>query len=393
MKEKKRIMSIEMKEIWKILEIMNDILEKILEDKISKMKGEGWWRRIDKGLERIILIIVIGNKRRIERLRKIGEIKIKRIWIERKIKRKNIGIIEVIEGWIVRNIDSIGDWKRNEGMWGRNNVDVDLKREIEIEDIEERIGEIEKGIMLLIKERRELKSNREEKMDIGRLDIIIGEEKKRKNLKREIVEMIIGKIKKIIEKILEKSKFVEREIDIEGDIERRIKGLDIIVGKEIRIKRRRIEERRMIEIEMEEGIRINIRDMDLRIEKSEKRLRKGEVDDIEIEEERKIIEIKKWEVWIDKGSIEINEEENSEGRWDEGGMRIEVEVILEKIKRIVKGRKGMGDEVMIREIIRNKRKRIEGKKLIEMKLEMGGEEMVEDKEKNMMGIRIIDWEG
>lgn len=393
MKEKKRIMSIEMKEIWKILEIMNDILEKILEDKISKMKGEGWWRRIDKGLERIILIIVIGNKRRIERLRKIGEIKIKRIWIERKIKRKNIGIIEVIEGWIVRNIDSIGDWKRNEGMWGRNNVDVDLKREIEIEDIEERIGEIEKGIMLLIKERRELKSNREEKMDIGRLDIIIGEEKKRKKLKREIVEMIIGKIKKIIEKILEKSKFVEREIDIEGDIERRIKGLDIIVGKEIRIKRRRIEERRMIEIEMEEGIRINIRDMDLRIEKSEKRLRKGEVDDIEIEEERKIIEIKKWEVWIDKGSIEINEEENSEGRWDEGGMRIEVEVILEKIKRIVKGRKGMGDEVMIREIIRNKRKRIEGKKLIEMKLEMGGEEMVEDKEKNMMGIRIIDWEG
>lgn len=382
-----------MKEIWKILEIMNDILEKILEDKISKMKGEGWWRRIDKGLERIILIIVIGNKRRIERLRKIGEIKIKRIWIERKIKRKNIGIIEVIEGWIVRNIDSIGDWKRNEGMWGRNNVDVDLKREIEIEDIEERIGEIEKGIMLLIKERRELKSNREEKMDIGRLDIIIGEEKKRKKLKREIVEMIIGKIKKIIEKILEKSKFVEREIDIEGDIERRIKGLDIIVGKEIRIKRRRIEERRMIEIEMEEGIRINIRDMDLRIEKSEKRLRKGEVDDIEIEEERKIIEIKKWEVWIDKGSIEINEEENSEGRWDEGGMRIEVEVILEKIKRIVKGRKGMGDEVMIREIIRNKRKRIEGKKLIEMKLEMGGEEMVEDKEKNMMGIRIIDWEG
>lgn len=378
-----------MKEIWKILEIMNDILE----DKISKMKGEGWWRRIDKGLKRIILIIVIGNKRRIERLRKIGEIKIKRIWIERKIKRKNIGIIEVIEGWIVRNIDSFGDWKRNEGMWGRNNVDVDLKREIEIEDIEERIGEIEKGIMLLIKERRELKSNREEKMDIGRLDIIIGEEKKRKNLKREIVEMIIGKIKKIIEKILEKSKFVEREIDIEGDIERRIKGLDIIVGKEIRIKRRRIEERRMIEIEMEEGIRINIRDMDLRIEKSEKRLRKGEVDDIEIEEERKIIEIKKWEVWIDKGSIEINEEENSEGRWDEGGMRIEVEVILEKIKRIVKGRKGMGDEVMIREIIRNKRKRIEGKKLIEMKLEMGGEEMVEDKEKNMMGIRIIDWEG
>ncbi len=272
-------------------------------------------------------------------------------------------------------------------------MDVAFHREIALADLAARIGAIEHGIMFFLQERRAFQRHRAANMDIGRFDILLGEAQNRQHFKREIVELLICQLQHILAKIFAQRPFVERELDIEGALESRIQGFDLLVGKALRLQRRRIDARRLIEIAMADGISLNLRDLAFRIAKRAQRFRHGAVDDLEIAAASKLLELHQCEVWLDTGRIAIHDEANRAGRCDDGGLRIAVAVLFAKLQRLVPGRTGMGDEVLIRAILSNQRHRIDGKTFIALTFAMGGAAMVADNAQHMLGIRLIAWEG
>ena len=74
----------------------------------------------------MIVIFIVPDEQRLERLRELRAVAIERIGLEPELPRKQIGGLAVLHRRIIRHVDGLGDGPGNEGLCRRHHPNVTL---------------------------------------------------------------------------------------------------------------------------------------------------------------------------------------------------------------------------------------------------------------------------
>ena len=147
-----------------------------LDDAFGDLGRAGRLALRDESLDRVVLLlVVIGDELGVERLRQFGAVAIERIGLEREAPGQQIGRLAFLDRGLVRHVDGLGDRARDEGLRRRHHADVALDREIALAGAPAWIGAVEHRQVLGLKMRRAFKRHRAADVDIGGVDLGLGE--------------------------------------------------------------------------------------------------------------------------------------------------------------------------------------------------------------------------
>ena len=136
--------------------------------------GLGGRRRLQQFLQRILVVLVL-DQRGVERLRQLRAVAIERVGLEAKLPGEHVGVLAILDGRLVRHVDGLGDRARDERLGSRHHADVAFDREVALADLAAGIGAIEDRQMFLLEEGRAFQRHRTADMDVGGLDVLLGE--------------------------------------------------------------------------------------------------------------------------------------------------------------------------------------------------------------------------
>ena len=150
-----------------------------LHDPLDDALGDlGRARRLvlrDESLDRVVLVlVVIGDELRVERLRQFGAVAIERVGLEREAPGQQIGRLAFLDAGLVRHVDGFRDRARDEGLRRRHHADVALDREVALAGAPARIGAVEHREMLGLQVRGAFQRHRAADMDVGGVDVGLG---------------------------------------------------------------------------------------------------------------------------------------------------------------------------------------------------------------------------
>ena len=63
----------------------------------------------DGGQNLLLLVLLVGQKLGVERLRQLGAVAIERVGLEREPPGEEIGLLAVLDACLVRHVDGLGD--------------------------------------------------------------------------------------------------------------------------------------------------------------------------------------------------------------------------------------------------------------------------------------------
>ena len=118
----------------------------------------------------------------LQRLGELRAVAIERVGLERELPGEQVGLLAVLDRRLVRHVDGLGDRARDEGLRRRHHADVALDREIALADLAARIGAVEHRIVLGLEVRRAFDRHRAADMDVGGLDLALGEAEMREQV-------------------------------------------------------------------------------------------------------------------------------------------------------------------------------------------------------------------
>src|SRR3990170_2362789 len=85
--------------------------------------------RGDRSEHFVLLLLLVGEELRVERLRQFGAVAIERVGLEREPPGQKIGLLAVLDARVVRHIDGLGDGAGDKGLRRRHHADMTLDRE------------------------------------------------------------------------------------------------------------------------------------------------------------------------------------------------------------------------------------------------------------------------
>ena len=166
----------------------HDALDDALDDLLGDLRGARGGRLRDERLDRVVrLVVVIGDERRVQRLRQLRAVAIEGVGLQRQLPGEHVGVLAVLDGGVVRHVDGLGDRARDEGLRRRHHADVALDREVALADAPARIGAVEDRVMLGLEVRRAFERHRAADMDVGGLDLGLREAEEGQELEGRIV--------------------------------------------------------------------------------------------------------------------------------------------------------------------------------------------------------------
>src|SRR5690606_3179801 len=172
--------------------IADDALDHALDDLLRDLDSSRCRRLSGQSLNRIILILLIGDKRGVERLRQLRAIAVKRVGLQCQLPGQHVGVLAILNRCIIRHVARLGDRAGDEGLGCGQHADVAFYREIALTDLAARIGAIEDRQVRFVQVRRALKRHRTADVDVCGLDLLTVEAERWKDLERHVVQLLVG---------------------------------------------------------------------------------------------------------------------------------------------------------------------------------------------------------
>ncbi len=112
-----------------------------------------------------------------------------------------------------------------------------LDREIALAEPAARIGAVEDRQMLVLEARSAFKRHRAADMDIGALDIGLGEAQIAQKVEAEIVQLRVAELERAFAEGFAERELVEHELDVEGGREARFDLGDLAIAETLGLER------------------------------------------------------------------------------------------------------------------------------------------------------------
>ncbi len=209
----------------------------------GKLRGARRHRFLHEGLDRVVFLVVVADQLRVQRLRQLRAIAIKRVGFQRELPGQKIGGLAILHRGVVRHIDGLGDRARDERLRRRHHADVALDRQIALADLAARVGAIEHAVMLGLQMRRAFHRHRAADVHIGGLDLALGESDRREQVEIRRGNRFRRKVQGVAQKILAEGPFVEGELDVERGRQGGFHLLQRLVGEALCLQGRGIDRR------------------------------------------------------------------------------------------------------------------------------------------------------
>ena len=139
---------------------------------------------------------------------------------------QEVSRLAVLDRRLVRHVDGLGDGAGDERLRRRQHADVALDREIALAGAAARIGAVEHGVVLGLQMRRAFDRHGAADVDVGGLDLALGEAEMREQVEGRRGEVVGLDAERVAQEICAQRPFVEGELDVEGGRQRLFHFLD-----------------------------------------------------------------------------------------------------------------------------------------------------------------------
>ena len=238
-----------------------DALDDLLDDLLGEPGGARRRRTLDEGLDRVVLVLLVGDELRVERLESLRAVAVERVGLERELPGQQVGRLAVLDRRLVRHVDGLGDGAGDEGLRRRHHADVALDREIALAGAAARIGAVEHRIVLGLQVRRAFHRHGAADMDVGGLDLALGEAERGEQVEGRGGEILGGDAELVAAEFFAERPLVEGELDVEGGRQRLLDFGDRFVGEALGLERRVVDRRAPGRGAVADGIGLDLGDL------------------------------------------------------------------------------------------------------------------------------------
>ena len=241
--------------------------------------------------------------------------------------------------------------------------------------------------------RRAFHRHRAADVDIGGLDLALGEADRGEQVEARRGNGFGADAERVAHEVLAKRPFVEGEFDVERGRQRLLHLGDRFVGEALGLQGGHVDAGGVGQRAVADGIGLDLRDLALAIAERAQRFGHGAVDDLPVAAAGELLEFHQREIRLDAGGVAIHHQADGAGRRHHGGLRVAVAVDLAEFERLVPGGLGMLDDVGLRAGGVIERHRVDGERLIAAGFAMGGAAMVADHPQHVRGVLLVAGEG
>ena len=139
-------------------------------------------------------------------------------------------MLAVLDRRLVRHVDGLGDGAGDERLRRRQHADVAVDREVALAGAAARIGAVEHGVVLGLQVRRAFDRHGAADVDVGGLDLALGEAEMREQVEARRGEVGGVDAELVAQEVGAQRPFVEGELDVEGGRQRLFHLLDRFVA-------------------------------------------------------------------------------------------------------------------------------------------------------------------
>ena len=167
----------------------HDALDDLLDHAFGERRDARRLRLLDEGLDGVVLVLLVRDELALQRLRELRAVAVERVGLERELPGQQVGRLAVLDRGVVRHVDGLGDRARDERLRRRHHADVALDREIALAGAAARIGAVEHRVVLGLEVRRALDRHRAADVDVGGVDLALGEAERGEQVEARVGEL------------------------------------------------------------------------------------------------------------------------------------------------------------------------------------------------------------
>ena len=371
----------------------HDALDQPLHHLLGHLRGARRHRLVEQGLQRLVVVLVVGDELGIERLRQLRAVAIERVGFQRELPRQQVGGLAVLHRGVVRHVDGLGDRARDEGLRRRHHADVAFDRQITLADLAARIGAVEHRVVLCLQVRCAFHRHRTADVDVGGLTLALAETDRGEQVEAGGGDRLRLDAERVADEVLAQRPLVEGELDVECGRQRLLDPGDGLVGEALGLQRADIDRRRVGQRAVAHRVSLDLGDLAFAIAERAQRFRHRAVDDLPVAAAGKLLELHQREIGLDAGGVAIHHQADGAGRRHHSGLRIAIAVLLAEVERAVPCQPGAGDKVGLRAACVIERHRIDRQRLIAGRIAVGGAAVIADHPQHVLGVLLVAGEG
>ncbi|OIQ66908.1 hypothetical protein GALL_515200 [mine drainage metagenome] len=193
----------------------DDALDQPLHHLLGQLRGARGHRLLHEALDRIVLLVLVADELRVQRLRQFRAVAVERVGLQRELPGQQVGGFAILHRGIVRHVDRLGDRARDERLRRRHHADVAFHAEIALADLAARVGAIEHAVVFGLQMRRAFHRHRAADVDVRSLDLALGESNRGEEVEIRRGNRFRLDLQGVAQEVLAKSPLVEGELDVE----------------------------------------------------------------------------------------------------------------------------------------------------------------------------------
>ena len=212
---------------------------------LGKRGGARCGRLVEERLDDVVVLVLVGDELALQRLRQLRAVAVERVGLQAELPGQEVGRLAVLDGGLVRHVDGLGDGAGDERLRRRQHADVAVDREVALAGAAARIGAVEHGVVLGLQMRRAFDRHGAADMDIGGLDLALGEAEMREQVEARRGEVVGVDAELVAQEVGAERPLVEGELDVEGGRQRLFHLLDRLRREALGLQRGVIDGRRL----------------------------------------------------------------------------------------------------------------------------------------------------
>ena len=315
----------------------DDALDDLLHHLFGQARGARRHRLFEEGFDGVVFVVLVGDELRVERLRQLGAVAVERVGLQRQLPGQQVGRLAVLDRGLVRHVDGLGDGAGDEGLRRRHHADVAFDREIALAGAAARIGAVEHRIVLGLQVRRAFHRHGAADMDVGGLDLALGEAEMLEQVEGGRGESLGRDLQRVAAELFAQRPLVEGELDVEGGGQRLLHLGDGLVGEALGLQRRVVDAGRLRQRAVADRVDLDLGDLRFRVAERAQRFRHRAVDDLPVAAAGELLELHQREVGLDAGGVAVHHQADGAGGRDDGRLRVAEAVLLAERQRLVPG--------------------------------------------------------
>ena len=85
----------------------DDALDQLLDDLFRDLRGTRRHRLVVERLDRIVLVVIVADELRVQRLRQLRAVAVERVGLQRELPGQQIGRLAILDRGVVRHVDGL----------------------------------------------------------------------------------------------------------------------------------------------------------------------------------------------------------------------------------------------------------------------------------------------